>query len=61
MTAKPRMRRTKAMQLDAVERPHLSMLPLPRFSQIMRLGSGAVLTVGHLLAKYLWAIVSYFD
>ena len=44
MVAKPRMSRRRARQFETAERPNLSILPLPRFYQMIRLGSGAALT-----------------
>ena len=53
MDKNPIKSRMKAMQFDKVLLPHFSILPFPRFSQRIRVGSGAAATVGHFPAIYL--------
>ena len=60
MVKKPTSKRINAKIFDIVERPHLLILPLPRFFQMIRVGSGASCTTGHRPPIYLCAIASCY-
>ena len=60
MVKKPISRRINAKIFEIVERPHLLILPLPKFYQMMRVGSGASCTFGHRPPIYLCAIDSCY-
>ena len=53
MDKNPTKSRRKAIQFERVLLPHFSILPFPRFSQRIRVGSGAAATVGHFPEIYL--------